>query len=79
MTSLLIHCFNFHLAYSFIYYNILPIKMLVITLKFVQRRFSKRLVGSRNITNADRNNFLELDSLDERLLRFDACLLIKSC
>jgi len=40
-------------------------------LESVQRRFTKRLVGLRNMTYADRINFLKLDSLEERWLRFD--------
>ena len=40
-------------------------------LESVQRRFTKRLVGLRYMTYSDRINFLELDSLEERRLRFD--------
>ena len=40
-------------------------------LEYVQRRFTKRLVGMRYMTYSDRINFLELDSLEERRLRFD--------
>jgi len=40
-------------------------------LESVQRRFTKRLVGLRNMTYADAINFLKLDSLEERRLRFD--------
>ena len=40
-------------------------------LESVQRRFTKRLVGLRNMTYVDRINFLKLNSLEERGLRFD--------
>jgi hypothetical protein len=40
-------------------------------LESVQRRFTKRLVGLRYLTYSDRINFLKLDSLEERRLRFD--------
>jgi len=40
-------------------------------LESVQRRFTKRLVGLHNITYANRIDFLKLDSLEERWLRFD--------
>ena len=40
-------------------------------LESVQRRFTKRLVGLRYLTYFDRINFLKLDSLEERRLRFD--------
>ena len=40
-------------------------------LESVQRRFTKRLVGLRNMTYVDRINFLKLNSLEERRLRFD--------
>ena len=37
-------------------------------LESVQRRFTKRLVGLRNMTYVDRINFLKLNSLEERRL-----------
>jgi len=40
-------------------------------LEYVQRRFTKRLVGLHNMTYSDIINFLKLDSLEERQLRFD--------
>ena len=40
-------------------------------LESVQRRFTKRLVGLRNMTYVGRINFLKLNSLEERGLRFD--------
>ena len=40
-------------------------------LESVQRRFTKRIVGLRCMTYSDRMKFLELDSLEERRLRFD--------
>ena len=40
-------------------------------LESVQRRFTKRLVGLRNMTYVDRINFLQLNILEERWLRFD--------
>jgi len=40
-------------------------------LEYVQRRFTKRLVGLHNMIYADIIDFLKLDSLQERRLRFD--------
>jgi len=45
--------------------------LLALRLQTVQRRFTKRLVRLRNMTYADRINFLKLDSLEEWRLRFD--------
>jgi len=40
-------------------------------LEFVQKRFTKRLVGLHNRIYAERIDFLKLDCLEERRLRFD--------
>jgi len=42
----------------------------IANLESVQRLFTKRLVGLRNMTFADRINFFKLDRLEERRLRF---------
>jgi len=43
----------------------------IATLESVQRRFTMRLVGLHNMNYADIIDFLKLDSLQERRLRFD--------
>ena len=46
-------------------------------LESVQRRFTKRLVGLRNMVYSDTITFLKLDSLEERRLRFDVMFIYK--
>jgi len=45
--------------------------------EFVQRKFTKRLPGYRDLSYAERRKLLELDTLEQRRLKFDLVLCYK--
>ena len=73
----MLHCWSVHLLYvrPLLEYNCVvwsPSLVRDVTLiEQVQRRFTKRLRGFRNISYAERLKLLDVDTLEVRRLKFD--------